>query len=405
MNAPTFRQQQGLSLVELMIAMLMGLILIAGLLRMLIYSKDQFITNTGLAQIQEAGRIATNMMAYDIRNAGYRSECSLTGITNHLVFDSNSVTSWPFDLGQRSLAGWDDGASITLNNTTPFGNTDAILLLHAATASNAVTSTNSLPSQNTIPLSSAGDIPEKQIYTSPILLLTDSTGCDLFQNTSSNTQELSISASSPPMPGNKDATFSHTYSASHMQIQLFRSVAYYISLQVSDSETATEPNLPALYRLKYSNGLENTSVTSEELVEGILDMQILYGLDQNNDQQADIYVRAGTNGLTVNSSGANNWNKVVAVQLSLLAISPQRNAAPRIEQAATEETETDPSQTGLQKIPFPAANDIYKNLGVVENEFAYYEYDTEHNVTYVTLKNHRLGQVFTTTVAIRNHML
>ena len=161
MNASNIRSQRGLSLVELMIAMLIGLILIAGLLRVLIYSKDQFSTNSGLAYVQETGRTATNLIAFDIRNAGYRSECALTGIQNHLTFDSNAVSGWPFDLGRRSLAGWDDGANISLNNTTPFGKTDAILLLHAATPSNAVTSTCSLPTQNTIPLSSAGDIPAK----------------------------------------------------------------------------------------------------------------------------------------------------------------------------------------------------------------------------------------------------
>ena len=69
------RHQRGLTLVELMIAMLLGLFLLGGLLQIFISSKQTYRMQEGLSRLQENGRFAIDFMARDIRLAGYKG-CS-----------------------------------------------------------------------------------------------------------------------------------------------------------------------------------------------------------------------------------------------------------------------------------------------------------------------------------------
>jgi type IV pilus assembly protein PilW len=72
-------------------------------------------------------------------------------------------------------------------------------------------------------------------------------------------------------------------------------------------------NNPAGVRSLYRNSVNDGAA---ELVEGVEDMQIIYGIDINNDRAADQYQTA---------SGVANWEQVVSVRISLLMASPDNN--------------------------------------------------------------------------------
>ncbi len=63
------RKQIGLSLVELMISITLGLVLMAGVVQMFLSSKMVFSTQQGLSRIQETGRLGIEFMSRDIRAA------------------------------------------------------------------------------------------------------------------------------------------------------------------------------------------------------------------------------------------------------------------------------------------------------------------------------------------------
>ena len=65
------RKQFGLSLVELMISITLGLVLMAGVLQMFVSSKTVFSTQQSLSRIQETGRLAIEFIGKDIRMAGF----------------------------------------------------------------------------------------------------------------------------------------------------------------------------------------------------------------------------------------------------------------------------------------------------------------------------------------------
>ena len=69
----SFQRQRGLSLVELMIGLTLGLILLLGIIQVFISSKQTFATNDAMAKLQENGRFALEFITQSARQAGYTS--------------------------------------------------------------------------------------------------------------------------------------------------------------------------------------------------------------------------------------------------------------------------------------------------------------------------------------------
>ncbi len=63
--------QSGLGLVEIMVALAIGIFLVMGLMQMLITSKQSYQSTNHLSQLQEDGRVATHLVVTDLKRAGY----------------------------------------------------------------------------------------------------------------------------------------------------------------------------------------------------------------------------------------------------------------------------------------------------------------------------------------------
>ncbi len=64
-------RQRGVTLIELMIAMLLGLFLMSGVFLVFSKSKQAYRYQNGLAQVQEQGRFAINFLTTSVRVAGF----------------------------------------------------------------------------------------------------------------------------------------------------------------------------------------------------------------------------------------------------------------------------------------------------------------------------------------------
>ena len=64
-------RDRGLSLVELMVAMVISLVLLAGVMQIYLYSKKNYLIQDSLARLQENGRYAMDLLSRDLRLAGY----------------------------------------------------------------------------------------------------------------------------------------------------------------------------------------------------------------------------------------------------------------------------------------------------------------------------------------------
>lgn len=65
------QKQSGLSLVELMISLALGLMLMAGVVQMFLSGKEAFRSQQGTSRIQETGRLAIEFLSRDVRSAAY----------------------------------------------------------------------------------------------------------------------------------------------------------------------------------------------------------------------------------------------------------------------------------------------------------------------------------------------
>jgi type IV pilus assembly protein PilW len=67
----TVNRQHGLTLIEIMVALTLGLILLAGVLQIMASNKQTFRVQEGLSEVQENGRTAIRLLSEDIRLADF----------------------------------------------------------------------------------------------------------------------------------------------------------------------------------------------------------------------------------------------------------------------------------------------------------------------------------------------
>lgn len=85
-------RQRGFTLVELMIAMILGLIVIAGVTSIFLAGQQSFRTNNALGDVEDGSRIAFELMARDIREAGLAGCDSASDRVANVL--NNSGTDW-----------------------------------------------------------------------------------------------------------------------------------------------------------------------------------------------------------------------------------------------------------------------------------------------------------------------
>lgn len=130
---PTARGQSGFTIVELMVALLLGLVLVGGVINVFLTSGQTLRVNQNLSRVHENARFGIEMFSREIREAGM-VPCGSTLSANVLRGSGGSVPWWAstydgmvrgFDDGQNSTAIKGFGAS----TADRVGGTDALLIL------------------------------------------------------------------------------------------------------------------------------------------------------------------------------------------------------------------------------------------------------------------------------------
>ncbi len=285
------KSQKGLSLVELMIALVIGLILLTGILQITITNSDNSRMHEQMSRVQEAGRFAIDILSKDIRMADFWGcASSLTKITNNLNPAGSGYAGLEFDNG---VAG-EDGAS---------GGPDSITLSGAFGTGLTIQPPYGPQANSNVKV--LADNPLEQFQ---IVLLSDCLAGDIFEITNANpggsgtvdhnTGTVAIG------PGNYNP--SATCASGHCLSKVYEGDASIYSLQsltYSIQQAAFEE--PKLVR-SLNGG------TPVELVSGVEDMQFEYGVDTDGDLVADIYNTA----TAVTAAGM--WESVISVKVSLL---------------------------------------------------------------------------------------
>lgn len=117
-------QQRGFTLVELMISLILALLVASAAGLVFLQSKRNFLQNEQVSRIQENGRFALKNLVRDISMAGFTGEqWSLNGLTNdssltNLAADCGPA-GWYFDVTGQPLLQLEDGPTGNVTGTFP----------------------------------------------------------------------------------------------------------------------------------------------------------------------------------------------------------------------------------------------------------------------------------------------
>jgi len=279
-------RQRGVSLVELLVAMALGLLLLAGVVQVVLGSKRSYQAGIALAEVQESGRFALQAMAQDLRNAGFTGACP-----GGLVNASGSEAA-QYAMEKSPIEGF--GAGMSATAWAPSGrlaNTDAVLLRYA---SDPALETRSIAGHALL-LSSAGAV------AGAFYLLGDQQSCVLMRNGGSATSLLA------------GRSLDH-FLASATRVYPYRYAIYWVGRGVDGT--------PGLF---VTDNSETTGVAqTSELVSGVAGMSLLYGVAGAGSEVVATYKAA-------REMAASDWRRVRSVRVSLLLQSQAREVdeAPR----------------------------------------------------------------------------
>ncbi len=311
-------RQRGLSLVEIMVALAVGVVLLTGVIQIYASTKATYRMQDNLARLQENGRFALSFLTRDVRMSGYRGCTNFGTVTNTL----NSAASLQYDFSV-GLTGYNDvggspPAVLSAAGVVPAAGTDVIVVrrnsddpirvVKANTSSQLVAEVSSQVAGG---CSKDGSDKISGLCAGDILMVSDCIKSRIFQagglSVTGTPSDLNITHPAGSGPGNAIPTWGGAGAPADEQFsddaEIIRigTYAYFIS------NTGIN-GAPVLNR--YDGGQVS------ELVEGVEDMQITYGEDTDGDRTADVYRDA---------NAVFDWSAVVSARIHLLLRSNDNN--------------------------------------------------------------------------------
>lgn len=295
----TAAAMRGFSLIEMMIAMVLGLVVMAGVGSVFLSNQKVYRTNKALSDVQDSARVAFEMLARDIRHAGLTA-CSNSGRVANVLnvgpaySGSAAAPAW-WGNWNNAVRGFDGN-----DTDTPTGNADgdrvagkpSLQLLGGDEVSYSVASHDSANAQFTLNEAST------ELGTGDVFIVCDYDHATIFK--SSNVSATAKTVSHATTAGNCSIGLGYPTSCGSANFYTFGANAYLTRLNVADWYIGKNADGgTSLYRLGRAGG----TPTRQEMVRGVTDLQFLYH----------------QNGLAtfVKATNVTNWGDVTAVQATL----------------------------------------------------------------------------------------
>jgi len=313
------RDQTGFSITELMVAMTIGLIILAAVATMFVNTNKASNNQNRLARVQENGRFAMYYLLRDLRMTGYMG-CQ-NDLTDHLSNDLATTTGFYFGTTNLStpIEGIDDVTSGSTPAWAPSGSTALPASVWSGTAA-AIAKPDLITirrvdtasvQQLTTPMAGLSDKltinNTSGFQKNPVILVADCTKADLVQVMNATSSQLDLFGASCPVgvsPCNAATQMSKQYDTA-AAVYPYTTRTYYIGLNNN--------GVPSLYR--DDNGGSASGGTTVELVEGVESMKILYGVATPPNIQPSYYRKAS-------AMSATDWKNVVSIKFGILARTP-----------------------------------------------------------------------------------
>ncbi|HZN86575.1 MAG TPA: PilW family protein [Burkholderiales bacterium] len=282
----TARRQTGLSLIELMISLTLGLLVLSGVLMVFVNTSASRNEVERTSRQIENGRFAVELVSTDLRLAGFYGELDVSSVTPPAAVPANPCSLAAADWNAWipvHLQGFDNAGFVSAD--CPFdglkAGTDVLVVRRARACAAGVA------------------------------------GCDAAINdeayvqaglcgTVTTTHRLGVRGVQAFDLEKKDC-------ATAADLRQYLVHVYYVS-----TNNGAGVNVPTLKRFELKLG----EFVSTPLVEGIEEFQVEYGLDTDGDGVPDSYVANPSNfpkGACAGACPLNNWMNVVTARVHLLA--------------------------------------------------------------------------------------
>lgn len=305
MTNPTIHtEQRGYTIVELMVAMAIGLFLLGGIGMVFISSKQTYHMQDSLWQLQDNSRFAMGFLIKDLRMAGFRG-CNSNAIVPVNTLNNVADFNYNFMLGVQGFEaaglGWSPAlpAALSSANPPPSAGSDVITLRRAQEPGIGVTAPFMNNNSAALHVDAGNNLSQFDI-----ILVTDCAAAAILQVSSANPGTSGTIAHNTGVgtPGNASSDLGKIF-RDDAEIMKLVTVSYFIA------PSAAVAGSRSLWR-KVGAG------AAEELAEGVENMQILYGEDTDNDRSVNRYVTA---------DNVADMNRIMSFKLSFLMTTLEGN--------------------------------------------------------------------------------
>ncbi len=338
------RHCRGLTLVELLVSISIGLVVVGALVALYLSTARSYRQLDALAQLQSNARYVFEIMGYDIRMAGNMT-CHVPGQTRAANFVDNYRNNWWSDTSQP-LFGQDETADSNAKGDSNFkpdykdnalrGDTLIVLRANADETMGKVGSYDL--GEGAIPFS---DPTNAGFKNGRLLLLTDCLKqAAVFQKTGpadpsdmspighdkNCKANLQGSNLNPDSPSGSCPTGGVTQAMSGAKLLPLSANAYYLRESPYKYPNSNQ-KIPSLFRQTLTTSGNAPTTTAEELVSGVTDLQLLYGVDSSASPSGviDSYLSASQ----INAAGY-DWSdprRVLAVRVTVTLESQDDNVS------------------------------------------------------------------------------
>lgn len=307
--------QGGFSLIELMIAMTIGLVILGAVVQIFVSSHATYQLDEGMSRVQEDARFSMDYLAKDIRMAGYlgcNSALFGTSAVNNIVSPSNLSTTFVTGgiRGYRyactssctgNLSEWDPalpGDFFVVGEVKQ--GSDVVIIYRGSELGTTLTGNLATANANIQIVDTAAIA--GVINLNDILLISDCSAADIFKATTishpGGSGQYTIAHSAA---GNTGPMLSKAYQSDARLMKLV-SRAYYVATSAAGE--------PGLFLKELGTGALQPG---QELVSDVESMKILYGVDTAATGSASQYVVPAT---------VTDWTKVVSLRLGIIVRTP-----------------------------------------------------------------------------------
>ncbi|WP_394540602.1 PilW family protein [Lysobacter enzymogenes] len=358
----TSHAQSGLSLIELMVALAIGAMLVLGLLQVFSASRAAYQLSEGLARVQENARFAVDYMQRDLRMVGHqgcvndqaRFLTSPAGFRSTFVAETQPTEAQfaaaaPQLQFQVSVQGYEaqgtgPGGSVTLPtsgtwagspalptyiqnlNPAPAAGSDVVVLRYFSpegvpleTFASGTTTTMTVEKARWDKVIASSGITEPAI-----LGVADCISATTFQASAIQASASKVTVSVAATGLNKSSMITDNFTTGQAMLYRAESEVFYVAYRADGN--------PALFRARFSATKNGTAVTPviEELVRGIENMQLIYGMDSqaNSALPPTGFIASQMVADKVQTGAATvPWRRVGLVQVALLSRANTPSAA------------------------------------------------------------------------------